>query len=229
MAKRESIKYTSILMPLIIFLIFSTKSILGQETPEVRTNRILKEINTLPNFPRLAPFGIKIENRLKKECGAIACYYKNFKNHFWSKKSMPIIFLNKEWVNYNSDDAIKVILTHELGHHYNSDHTEHAKLELTKPLSKPEKILDNYRRDAEDQTSAESFAFYILGEDTYKKGKLDYILSSYQKNSGVYWLYVESDPILKQYYIDSAKLWIDYWLSLIKNMPQLPQFNQSSK
>lgn len=179
---------------------------LCQEDAESKVQRILSEVTSLPNFPKLNPFKIKIDKTLSPR--GYAYYFRHpQKRFFFQRTGLPTIHICKQWINDNSDDALRVILVHELGHHFDPT------LNLYFQPKNSEKIIMNFRKEEENQYFAEAFALYILGEDLFKKGHNDHGLANYKKESGSRWLYIESNPILYQYLMDRLNLWTNYWLS----------------
>ena len=204
---RPEIK-TYLLITLVGFLVLiSYKPALCQESAELRVQRTLDQINSLPNLPKLEHYDIKIDDTKQW----YAYYIRYPKKHFWNKGTkVPTIHLYRQWVIRSSDDSLQTTIAHELGHHF--DPTPYF-IESPKSL---DKILAQFRATDKGQAFAEAFALYLLGEDIFKKGHFGDAMNNYKKSSGVYWLHIESDPILYQYYIDQSWLWTNYWLTMAK-------------
>lgn len=179
---------------------------LGQESPEEKANRLLAQIYSMPNLPELSPVEIRID---KIEKQSFAYYVSRPKRFFGLKTSKtPEIHLWEGFVRYYSDKAVIVTLAHELGHHFGFPNTKFY-FEPEKPV---DKLLRNYQWAEESQYFAEALALHILGEELYKKGRLDFALTSMRNQNGVYWLYIGTNPLLYKYNRDLAELWVNYWL-----------------
>lgn len=181
---------------------------LCQETLESKADRLLTKVYASPNFPKfISPVKIHIDKtRNKRQSFA---YYVRQPKRFFGPRTLktPEIHLLADYVRHGSDDTILVTITHELGHHF--DTTPELYLEPKTPI---ERLVKEYDRTDKLQYFAEAFALYILGEDQYTKGRREQYLT-YLKDKGVYWLYLETNPILHQYYLNQGELWINYWRS----------------
>ena len=114
---------------------------------------------------------------------------------------------------------MRYLIAHELGHHYDFNnllkrHSLSIILE-PKPNDKISTIINRLKRSDENQFYADRFAFIVMGMDLYKKGKVDDFMHQEKEALGIKWLYVESNPVLYQYYADMADLWLNYWLKSI--------------
>ena len=215
-----------LLATIFVFLTAGFSPVFGQENPKAKADRLLAQIYSLSNFPKLSPVKICIDRNNHKKWGdAYYLRYPKSPKRFLGLKisKVPEIHLSAEYIRRNTDNAVIVTLAHELGHHFDS------RLQF---YLEPDRILDllimGHERVEEDQYFAEAFALYILGEDLLRKGRLDRYLASCKM--GTYWLYIETNPRLYKYYMDQGELWTNYWfdgaqskLSQIQDLMKSPR------
>lgn len=188
-----------------IFLTASFSPALEQESPEEKANRLLAQVYSMPNFPaRVHDIKIRID-QTEKHYGY---YVRQPKRFFGLRKSkVPEIHLSARFVRSYSDEAILVTLAHELGHDFDMFDRVDLYFETDTPLSR---LLREHEKKEMHQYFAEAFALYVLGEDLYRKGRLDFALTSIKEQHGAYWLYIETSPQTLRYYTDQAELWVSY-------------------
>ena len=180
--------------------------ILGQEnSAELRTKNLLSQIYSLPNLPKLEPVIIRIDKTEKRSYA----YYQRRPKRFFGLKTLktPEIHISEKFLTNFSDEAILVSLAHELGHHFDTRPKFSIEIDQKKPL---DNLLEKYEKEEKDQYFAEAFALYVLGEELYKKGRFDFALTSIKEQKGVYWLYINKNPILLKYYLDQTEVWVNY-------------------
>lgn len=172
---------------------------------ELKANNLLSQISSLPKLPKLEPVIIRIDKTEKQD---YAYYQRRPKRFFGLKTSkVPEIHLSEVFLRNHSDEAILVTLAHELGHHFDTKPRLNIEISPKKPI---DLLLEKYEKEERGQYFAEAFALYVLGEDLYKKGRLDFALTSLKGQKGVYWLSIEKNPMLLKYYLDQAELWVNY-------------------
>lgn len=197
-----------------VFLTAGLSPALGQENPEEKASRLLAQIYSLPNLPELSPVEIRIDKtENKKQSHA---YYVRHPKRFFGLKTSKVaeIHLSTEYIRRNSDDAVLVTLSHELGHHFDVADVLELSFNTERPL---DYLLKERKNLEENQYFAEAFALYVLGEELYKKGRLDSSSTSIKNQDGAYWLYTETNPLLHKYYRDLSKLWVNYWFEGAKS------------
>lgn len=189
-----------------VFLTAGFSPALCQESPEEKANRLLAQIYSLPNLPKLSPVKVQIDQSKKQSHGR---YLRRPKRFFGLKTSkVAEIHLSAKYVEFNSDDAVLVTLAHELGHHFSTADIFELSFNPDQPLNR---LLRERKNLEENQYFAEAFALYVLGEELYKKGRLDLSLTHIKNQDGAYWLYTETNPLLYKYHRDLAELWVNYW------------------
>lgn len=88
-------------------------SVLCQELPKSKAERLLAQINSLPNTPKLSPLKIVIDKTKNKRYSA-AYYLRRPRKFLGLKESkVPEIHLLADYVQYDSDNAVLVTLAHE--------------------------------------------------------------------------------------------------------------------
>lgn len=195
-----------------VFLTAGFSPALGQEDSQAKAERLLTQIYSMPNFPaRIHDVKIIIDQTEK----GYAYYVREPKRFFGLKKSkIPEIHISARFMHGHSDEAVLVTLAHELGHDFDIFGGVELYFETEKPLNR---LLRERKQEEERQYFAEAFALYVLGEDLYKKGRLDFALTSIKEQHGAYWLYIETSSLLLQYYTDQAELWVNYSTEVAKS------------
>ncbi|MBI2674788.1 MAG: hypothetical protein HYX22_03605 [Candidatus Yanofskybacteria bacterium] len=195
-----------------VFLTSGFSPVLYQENPEEKINRLLSQLYLTPNFPKLSPVKARID---KVEKQHKAYYLRSPKRFFGLTTSRtPEIHLSEKFIRNYPDDAVLVILAHELGHHFGMANVTEFNFGSKEPL---DRLLRTRELEEENQYFAEAFALYVLGEELYRKGKLDYAVTYFKEQNGVYWLYIETNPLLYNYHMNQAELWISYWFEGAKS------------